>query len=681
MHGNPANNLYGGVKLAASGELGIGVGEEERGSGEREVLEGFVGRIDGLVDIMVSKFGNEQTGLERTAPSTPQSPWLGSGDEPEVDDGAIFLGTGALSRKSMRDISHWVQDLYRWGPHAYGVLDNPTSNRRAKKSTRKNRNQDRKLSPDTTEVGRGVYGLPQRGRSKGRHSLSNMEPMPVSEEDAHIKSKSKLRPSLHRGSASHNSTDSESTKTKKFVSYLKLGYGTHWTLGSTSTKEESESDLADPAGANKQSTKESGPNTHPTHETDQSFNDSAGHYLIGLMGDLEDEPSTDGADGRRDTDDEASKPDHNSRVLLRTLTVELEREEDARAETDISIDLGEVRSDISSSKNPGSERTGTSTVSFESQDRNKTKKLRVVVYVHRPFVFVFLFELRSDALAWTQLYRSLHRQLQPLHKPLLQSTQFRAALPDLPTTSDTNDITTPIYHLLWDPISLTVQSTIPNIPNPYLPPSPQASQPWSRIEALSTHLHLLSTFISTKTSDRTSLERTGKTSRGWWVVWLRIPSPIPTLAVEPPSTTSLTSGQVKVPTLITEDSMESKASAHIPAPTRPISSSGDEQPSSSPTGVSGRRDRTAKGPTSTMSNNTSIFSGPAHPFQEAVSPVGVRRSRDKEVWLVRKGGDGNGALGRLGMLKEVGEEKEGQMGRGIGLGDYGSFVEGLLGLR
>jgi hypothetical protein len=42
LHGNPIVDIYNGVKLAAGGELGIGVGEEEWGSGEREVLEDFV---------------------------------------------------------------------------------------------------------------------------------------------------------------------------------------------------------------------------------------------------------------------------------------------------------------------------------------------------------------------------------------------------------------------------------------------------------------------------------------------------------------------------------------------------------------------------------------------------------------------------------------------------------------
>jgi len=54
LHGNPVVSVFGGIKLAASGELGMGVGEEDRGSGEREVLEGFVGRIEGLVDLVVS---------------------------------------------------------------------------------------------------------------------------------------------------------------------------------------------------------------------------------------------------------------------------------------------------------------------------------------------------------------------------------------------------------------------------------------------------------------------------------------------------------------------------------------------------------------------------------------------------------------------------------------------------
>ena len=58
LHGNPAVEIFNGLKLAAGGELGIGVGEEDWGSGEREVLEGFIGRTEGLVDLVVARFGD-----------------------------------------------------------------------------------------------------------------------------------------------------------------------------------------------------------------------------------------------------------------------------------------------------------------------------------------------------------------------------------------------------------------------------------------------------------------------------------------------------------------------------------------------------------------------------------------------------------------------------------------------
>ena len=48
LHGNPAVEMYDGIKLANGGELGVGVGEEEWGSGEREVLEDFVRRTGWL---------------------------------------------------------------------------------------------------------------------------------------------------------------------------------------------------------------------------------------------------------------------------------------------------------------------------------------------------------------------------------------------------------------------------------------------------------------------------------------------------------------------------------------------------------------------------------------------------------------------------------------------------------
>nr|7QLA_C Chain C, Ccz1 [Thermochaetoides thermophila] len=115
LHGNPACDVFGGIKLAASGELGIGVGEEERGSGEREVLEGLVERVEGLVDVVVGRYGGPPS---EKGPEEEQ--WLGLGGEVGEEDGAVFLGVGALDRKSLRGVVQWMEEVYVWGENAFG---------------------------------------------------------------------------------------------------------------------------------------------------------------------------------------------------------------------------------------------------------------------------------------------------------------------------------------------------------------------------------------------------------------------------------------------------------------------------------------------------------------------------------------------------------------------------------
>ena len=667
MHGNPANRLYGGIKIAASGELGMGVGEEGRGSGEREVLEGFVGRIDGLVDIVVSRFGGPEVDMDGESVSIqqdqrrtkPTSPWLGCGNEPASEDGVIFLGTGALSRKSLRDVSHWMEDLYRLGPFAYGVVDNPTSNRRKKRAGQPSAVIEKELSPDAKRKSRQVYGLSFRDKHPRRQSplrqdtMTTVPPTPVDEGDTHHttpKSKQR-RPSFQRGPPSYTSTDSESSKRNKFMNYLKLGYGTHWSLGGATIRDEVRNDppamKANSAGDNESSSRDATNHSlagvDGTSETSMyPRDDSVGHYLIGLMGNIEDEDGDDLVDVDPGSALDESTNGYNARLVLRTLTVELEREVDARAEAEISIDLGIADNDRISFKKTGSEHTGTSNTSFEGQDRNKTKKLRVVVYVNKPFIFTFLFELGAGSLALTSLYRSLHYQIGPLLKPLLTSTSFRASKPDM----GTNDASTPIYDLVWDPKLLTVTSTIPNIPDPFQGQlQPSELLPWSRIEALNTHMQIINIYITT-TTDRVELERTCKTSRGWWVVWTRIPD------LEP-STASLASGQVKVPRLIAEDSTETEKSLRL---------------------------GTSRG-TSTFAGS-SLISGPAHPFLEASSTSHECVTKDKEIFLIRRASDYVPAKSsiRFASGSSAGGESAwapGKLAQGIGV-DTKRYIEGLL---
>ena len=665
LHGNPANRLYGGIKIAACGELGVGVGEEERGSGEREVLEGLTGRIDGLVDVIVSKFGDadqddeKERGKKISNPCKPTSPWLGSGDEPAAEDGAIFLGTGALSRKSLRDVSHWVEDLYRWGPHAYGVIDNPSSNRCTKKS-RMTPQTKKELSIDPKQISGETTGLSIRDKAWRRSSLKTVPPKPIDDElDDQNKIKFKdPRPAMKRAlsSKSFTSTDDDS-KMNKFASYLKLGYGTHWSLGGSSTKSEIDSRNAETSQIPTTQPPRKDLNSFPSRASTDPPEISGGHFLIGLMGNIEKEEDEDALNEGNTADlvqHSTNANGYNARLVLRTLTLELEREEDARAEGEISIDLG-VNGGESyvSSKHTGSERTGTSNASFESQDRNKTKKLRVVVYVNKPFMFIFLFELRTDALALTSLYRSLHYQIGPLQKPLLASTSYRASKPEI-GTAGLDDARTPIYDLVYDPKLLTVNSTIPNIPDPFQRKSIE-SQNWSRIEALNAHMQVVQTYIAT-TTDRSELERTCKTSRGWWVVWTRVPDP------DQPIGQSASNDEIPAP--IEEDGRISMPSTGL---------------------LPGRFSGLTPHGTSTV--GASMNSGPAHPFLETPSTTNIYPSKDKEIFLIRRASDYVPAKssGRLISGSSTGSDASwaagpGKLAQGIGV-DTKRYIEGLLNLN
>ncbi|KAK0635445.1 hypothetical protein B0T17DRAFT_612310 [Bombardia bombarda] len=511
LHGNPACNVFGGIKIAACGELGIGVGEEERGSGEREVLEGLVGRTEGLVDLIVGKFGEadaaavgdeyhdkgQRPNQGSATVAEGQRQWLGTGDEPGAEDGAIFLGVGALSRHSLRDITYWMQDLYTWGENAYGVIESPTATRvlsRRKKSAAHRKGVVAVQTP-TVNTPQQRLAVPATTTSPDETG-SGVRSQTVSNKSS--------TPSSPTGEASGGGMD-------KLFSYLKLGYGTSWSVGGSGHPEQQASTDSETAEA-KATTTDNGPRGNPK-------GGSAGQYLIGLMGDVEENGTTASeADTAQDSEDQPQgTPDINSRILLRTITVELEAEGEDRPESFITRDLGSYNTELLS-QIVDSKGNNTSNASFDSQDRNKTRSMRVVVYSSRPFIYIFLFQLRTDSLAWNNYYRSLHHQLVPLHKSLLSSTTYRPEKPDLAGSSPRDLSSSQIYDLIYDPRSLTIHSTIPDIPEPSaLIPSAAV---WGRIEALNTHNQILNIFAATR-DDPSGFERTCKTSRGWWIVWNR----------------------------------------------------------------------------------------------------------------------------------------------------------------
>lgn len=162
----------------------------------------------------------------------------------------------------------------------------------------------------------------------------------------------------------------------------------------------------------------------------------------------------------------------------------------------------------------------------------------------RPFMFTFLFDLRTPSLSLPSFYRSIHHQLGPLQRPLLSSTSphnvyRRIQLSDAEQSNNGKKglsiAENPIYDLIYDPSNLTVRSSIPNIPEPGIGTGPSSTytspfaspvnnnerDKWTRIEALNVHSQFLSTYTDTRLRPL-EMERTCKTSRGWWLVWVRV---------------------------------------------------------------------------------------------------------------------------------------------------------------
>ncbi|KAI9674352.1 MAG: hypothetical protein M1829_003754 [Trizodia sp. TS-e1964] len=517
LQGNPAVDIFGGIKLAQGGELGIGVGEEERGSGEREVLEGFVNRIDGLVDLVVSRFGEPSRDLSWGAPGTPPGP----------NDGAIFLGVGYLSKKSVRDVAHWMEDLYRQGEDAYGILDIPKSSRR-----KKNPKHDGMDS--------------QRRRGKGNQvGLVLKKPSPLKESVQQTKSPTKIPPPVfvtgaetpdqrprsasagppNRIRQSPNMDgNSSGPGSNRFLNYLTLGYGSAWSLNYGASSK--------PPLQNREFSQNPRLSLPPRRRYSQSVSEEPlasripdeklkGHFLIGLKGNVEEDDDINEGDGV----DSVMPAISNTRIIIRTLWVEVDRSglsggEDGNGEDGSPRLPSSIIQHTTSDLLQAASMNGSSANSTEGGDDSKRKLLRIVVYVNQPFIFTFLFEPHTSSLASSSFYRSLHHQLGPLQGPLLTSTSWKSpqSILDKGKPPDPNQ---PIYTAIYDPSTLKIHSSIPPIPPPSSLSSLTPNASWSRVEALNVHFQILSTFVSSRSQGE--LERTCKTSRGWWVVWMRLP--------------------------------------------------------------------------------------------------------------------------------------------------------------
>ncbi|KAJ4338660.1 hypothetical protein N0V87_003783 [Didymella glomerata] len=518
LHGSPAVDMFNGLKLAAGGELGMGVGEEEWGSSERDVLEDFARRTEGLVDVVVSRFGEaspaqDKKGKQDARPrdDAPAQPWIGSGGNVAATDGVVFSGVGGLSRASLRDVAHWTESIYHYGDHAYGVRDNPTADRRRRRRRDPNASKRKPEPPEKAPP-----------HDSGTGEAPRIPPPIVKAVESSLDNASKaVDQSEGREPAKQDGTMLASLgDTETWVKYMTLGYGTAW--GSKKHAESTDPPAPpSPAETQREQSPEAMRYIEPTPDVDlveekrkaQVRAENDGYFLIGLKGDM----------AEADMDDDNDEANWNARIPLRTVYVH-------------QVKSNKPNSLSESDETPSEE---THAPSWNAGVKLEKSRLRPVVYVHRPFIYTFLFAHRTPSLTLVTFYRSLHSFFAPLHRSLDRNTAPARVAQRLhaarnhqtttPTTAEQGPNHMPIFDLVWDPRTLTLHSSLPNIPDPGTLIAEGLSSRdsvegggWSRIEALNVHSSILSTVMDTRTS-LSEIERTCKTGRGWWVVWMRLP--------------------------------------------------------------------------------------------------------------------------------------------------------------
>lgn len=603
LHGNPTADVLGGIKLASGGELGFGVGEEEWGSGERAVLEQMAHQTEGLVDLVVARYG-EPSPTQKVDQSTAEAfPWLGSGHQPAASDGVVFGGVNGISRSSLRSVSLWMREIYTYGDHAYGVRDNPT------RDQRKRRRRNPPASARSANA--NIHAAPEPNTANSKDLRRNVQNQEAAKQ---LNSKDPVdpdilpldgRPQLHDRIASHDHvtdtplpqvasypgippvivTAAEAALDKatkhaevsgmegddkdqleneelgttmgipdQYMKYLTFGLST---FGKAPTKKRPSAPSRTSTSSSKTLTPHSGADSsriskrndtksdefdastltvlepHPDGDAlravhaRQKRQENKGHFLIGLRGDLdlisEEEGEADMTEGS------LYDATEGHRTVLRTVHVEtLPNDTNDGDHEHLNTDPRDF---------------GQSSESAHTVD---VARLRVVIYTHRPFMYCFLFHPHTSSLSWSSFYRSLHKTLLPIHRPLLSSTskinvtdRIEAAhvhhVDSTVSTGNTrtsqNHSAASIYDLLYDPVRLTVHTSIPNIPEPGTPAaesiatsmSGAALVPWTRLDALNVHSTILNTLAITK-QHADQIERTSKTGRGWWVVWMRLPT-------------------------------------------------------------------------------------------------------------------------------------------------------------
>lgn len=377
LHGSPAVDMFNGLKLAAGGELGMGVGEEDWGSSERDVLEDFARRTEGLVDVVVSRFGDASPLQHRPRKpnddndnDAPAQPWIGTGGNVAAADGVVFSGVGGLSRASLRDVSHWTETIYHYGDHAYGVRDNPTSDRRRRKRRQPRPQPTSSKDPSPPPNDSGTGETPRIPPPIVKAVETSLDKASKAVDDAQGRSETEPAAKHESGHMLASLGDTET-----WMKYMTLGYGTAWGGKKPPTNSEPTPAPLAPAPLAQSTRREQSPAgamryVEPAPDVDlveekrkaqvQAEND--GYFLVGLKGDMVE----------ADLDDDNDQGNWNARIPLRTVYVE-----------QVNKPASSSESDDTNSNSDGAVSSGSGTAEKLRLDK---QRLRPVVYVVCPIL-------------------------------------------------------------------------------------------------------------------------------------------------------------------------------------------------------------------------------------------------------------------------------------------------------
>lgn len=561
LHGSPATIVLGsgGIKMAG-GRPG-----KEIGDGEQRFLKGWVEKEKsrGMVDMVAFRFGEELKDMNAAtvgkrgegqggywfwgnsakasivAAMSTSASQKKSSKRPGLimpQDGCIFPGTGALETHSVGDISTYISELYQHGDEAAR-----SSGGRRQKEHRKRPKEPLKPRTSPSAGGNGSTGsstikttkptIEEPGTTATPPPLVGSNLRPAVKTDT-VEGSSDTRGRVAEVVAGESSKSrSPSNTNAKILNLLTFGWSGGSTKSSQTKNDQTENtntvtlsppepDAIPPPMMNVEPMAE--PVDVPEDsraaqaELDDNRNNKRARFAIGFLGDLYAE----------DLDDDLEAEHSSGRITSRTVWAERRKktEDDGSTKDSAVVDRS------------GHGKRRNSEVPTIKQSIMDLEELRIVVYTVSPFaltspmisyklttplqnhplIFAFIFDTSAPQLTSPAFYRTLHHQLSPLYIPLLKSSKLADTGP-LKSTSSFHY--RPPYDLLYNPSTHMIHSTVPPIPESGS--SPDFQNTWTRVDAFHVHTLILG-ILSETMRDRAECERSARSTKGWWINWMRL---------------------------------------------------------------------------------------------------------------------------------------------------------------